>query len=500
MKTYYQEILNDFHDDEEIKSAVLLNNTLIYKYFSWIIMQNSTEYKGITHKKSNRAADQLLMDTLIIFRRQVKNELIGLLSRKDKIYAGNIGELAEYLTGLYQLIYEISPLNPFHQASADFEKELKRGRGFSMLNQLNPKIFGTLHEAGCRNAEDKQDILNESLVIFWKKLLEGELGLYFTGNPENPGYCCVYNRKLYRHSKLSTFLSGIARNIFLNMTRTAEFRAEKSEASMVPDSGWHDPFLEENDLQVETMFLYYRNYVEPRKLRTVISLLQYDCNLEDREVRQLIGINNARIHSSRQRSHFMDWYEQNLNNAPAIFDASHDYFLRRENKRTRLNEKIRTIDQFDRNKINHVDLEKFREEFRSNPEFRQHYRIFKHVYYFVSTGKQSGLSGLPDEKSLRAMMDAYKEVIFGLPNYQAVLFLLFYGADEPDETIISLLKGLHPELAELEQDSDPLKQLLDQLGEHHPANNQDLTNEVYASNCSLFAGLSVKDNFINMVN
>jgi hypothetical protein len=248
------------------------------------------------------------------------------------------------------------------------------------------------------------------------------------------------------------------------------------------------------------MFLYYRNYVEPRKLRTVISLLQYDCNLEDREVRQLIGINNARIHSSRQRSHFMDWYEQNLNNAPAIFDASHDYFLRRENKRSRLNEKIRTIDQFDRNKINHVDLEKFREEFRSNPEFRQHYRIFKHVYYLVSTGKQSGLSGLPDEKSLRAMMDAYKEVMFGLPNYQSVLFLLFYGADEPDETIIGLLKGLHPELAELEQDSDPLKRLLDQLEEHQPANNQDLTNEEYASNCSLFAGLSVKDNFINMVN
>jgi hypothetical protein len=185
---------------------------------------------------------------------------------------------------------------------------------------------------------------------------------------------------------------------------------------------------------------------------------------------------------------------------PAIIDTSHDYFLLRENKKSRLNQKIRTIDLYERNRINHIDLNKFKEEFRSNPEFNQFHRLFKNAFYLVSTGKPSGLSGLPDEKSLRAMMDAYKEVIFSLPNYQAILFLLFYGADEPDETIINLLKGLYFELAELEQESDPLKQLLTQLEEHQPSDPQSLTNEIYASNCNIFGRLSTENNFINLVN
>jgi len=500
MKTFYQEILNEFHDDEGIKSAVLSNNALIYKYLSWMIMYNSTQYNSVSQKENSRAADQLLMDSLIIFRRQVKHDLAGFICRKGKIYIGHKGDLADYLVDLFSLVLEISPGNPFYQASENFARDLARGRGFERLERLNGKINSTLHETGCRNPEDKQDILNECLVIFWKKLLEGEIGFYFTGQPDNPEYCSVYNRKFYRHSKLSTYLSGIAKNIFLNMTRTAEYRAMKSDASMIPEKVEVDPLMDQEEGHIETLFIYYRNFIEPRKLRTVISLLQYDCRLEDKEVRHLTGLNNARIHSSRQRAHFMEWYEQNLENAPAIFDTSHDYFLRRENKKSRINEKIRTIDQFERNRINHVDLHKFWEEFRSNPEFDRFHRVFRQAYYLASTGKPSGLSGLPDEKNLRAMMDEYKEVIFSLQNYRAILFLLFYGADEPDETILSLLKGLHPELVETGQDSDQLKNLVSQLEEHQPANAEELADEVYASNNRLFSLLASRGNFLNMLN
>jgi hypothetical protein len=501
MKSYYQEILNAFHDDEGIKTAVLSNNTLIYKYLSWIIMQNSTQYRSVSIKEGTKKADELLMDTLVIFRRKLSKNKLELLTHKERIYINNNRtELVEFLLSLFFLIYEISDLNAANIHSGEFEASLKRGRSFQKLFELKTMVFSTLHEAGCKIQQDKEDIFSESLVIFWKKILDGEIGIYFSGKPDNMDHCHAYNRKLYQNSKMSTYLSGIAKNIFLNRTRTAEFRMLKSDAEALQEKSDRDLFTDEGVNQVETMFLYYRNFVEPRKLRTAISLLQYDCNLEDKEVRELIGINNARIHSSRQRAHFSEWYDQNLNNIPAILDASHDYFSRRETRKTRLNEKIRTIDLFGRNKINHVDLGKFREEFRSNLEFNQFHQVFKNAYYLVSTGKPSGLSGLPDEKTLRTMMDDFKTVMFRLPNFQSILFWLFYGAEEPDETIIDLFKGLHPELAELEQDSVVLKRLISQLNEHLPADQAELTDDVYASNSNLFTHLSTENNFINLVN
>jgi hypothetical protein len=501
MKSYYQEILNTCHDDEGIKKAILSNNALIYNNLSKIIMSNSAQYRNVSIKEGNKAADQLLLDVLIIFRRQVKYDKTGIICYKDKlIVTKNKSELVDYLVNLFLLISEISPFNPYHDISALFEADLVKGRGFLKLYELRAGVFSTLHETGCKNQEDKEDIFNESLVIFWKKMLDGETGIYFTGKTDKMDNCHVYNRKFYQNSKLGTFLSGIAKNIYLNRTRTAEFRAVKSDVAELPESQDLDHVMGETENQVEIMFLYYRNFVESRKLRTAISLLQYDCNLEDKEVRQLMGINNARIHSSRQRAHFSEWYEQNLKKVSGIFDASHDYFSGREDKRSRLNEKIRTIDQFERNSTNHVDLNTFREEFRSNPEFNRFHRVFKNAYYLASTGKPSGLTGLPDEKSLRAMMDSYKEAIFSLPNYQAILFLLFYGAEEPDETIISLLKGLHPELAGMEQDSEALQRLISQLNDHLPADPSALTDDVYTSNSNLFTHLSTEKNFINLVN
>ncbi|MCU0363713.1 MAG: hypothetical protein MUE32_10175, partial [Bacteroidales bacterium] len=346
--------------------------------------------------------------------------------------------------------------------------------GFEKLLEMKAKVFNTLHDIGCKVKEDKEDIFNESLIIFWNKLTNREIGIYFSGNTDKLDNCRVFNRKYYQNSRLSTYLTGIAKNLFLNKTRTIDFRLMKDDVTEIEDKPDDFSSFGGDDNQVEIMFLYYRHYIEPRKLRTAISLLQYDCNLEDKEVRMLLGINNARIHSSRQRARFSEWYDENLENFSEILDQASDYFSGRAAKRERLNEKIRTIDLFQRKRINHIDLNIFREEFRTRDEFQRYHKLFRLVYYFTEKGKASGLSGLQDEKLLRGMMDTYKDVVFSLPNYQAILLLLFYGAEETEDKIITLFKELGPELSELEIDSTGTLSLKDQLDEHKPEDTEQV--------------------------
>jgi hypothetical protein len=501
MHNYDQEILQSFRDNAELESAVLSNNAMIYGVLARIIMKQSTYYRAILLKESQKIADQLLMQTLTIFRRQVKHHKTAIRIHKGRVYAGkNRTELSDLLLNLYSQVFQSSEWNTANKNAREFERTLINGRGFSKLDKLKSFVLNTLHESGCKNPEDKEELFNESLLIFWKKLVDGKIGIYFAGSENKPENAHVYNRDLYQQSKLSTFLTGIAKNLFLNKTRTVDFRAIKYDIADFPedDEGLLPP--EETDSQVVVLFHYYRHYVEPRKLRTAISLLQYDCNLEDREVRQLIGINNARIHSSRQRAHFAEWYGQNLSQAARIADASQDYFAKREDQKARINEKILTIDRFERQRVNHIDLNIYREEFRSHPEFNRFHRVFKQAYYLASTGKPSGFSGLPDESDLRTAMEIFKASIFSLSGYQAMLFLLFYGAEEPDETIVSLFRELHLELAGMEPDSAVMEILVDQLNAHLPADPAELADDIYASNTSLFARLSAEKIFTNLAN
>ena len=244
---------------------------------------------------------------------------------------------------------------------------------------------------------------------------------------------------------------------------------------------------DETDNPVLLMFLYYRNFIEQRKLRAVISLLQYDCNLEDKEVRSLIGINNARIHSSRLRSRFYEWYDLNQNKFHELTDEANEYFFQRESKKEILNKKIRTVDLYRRDHIDHIDLSIYKEEFHTIPEFTQYHEVFKYVFYFITTGKISALSGLPDEKLLKDLMGSYKNELFKLPRYQSILLLLFYGTDEAEENIINLLKDLCSELSESEQAIDFTKQ----LREYGPQNRAELESEMYKANHTLFNNFSI---------
>lgn len=501
MKTYYQEILNAFHDDEEIKKAVLSHNALIYKYLTWIMMQNSLPYRSIKLKEGKETADRLLRDCLVIFRRQVNHDYYKILIKKEKIINGNSNsELVDHLVSLFKLMEEISPLNPFHEAAEKYEKEMVEGRGLLALELCRPLVYSALHKAGCTNQEDKEDIFTDARMIFWQKLKNNETGLFLTGQSNDISNCHVYNKSLFQNSKLCTFLAGISINLFLNLTRTSEFRISKKDLSHVPDTVSDDQVSEDNARQLKMLYNYYRNCVEPRKIRTIISMLQYDCDLEEKEVKGLLGINNARFHSSRLRENFVKWQKDPRNRQSAIIDASNEYLTKKESQDKKLNEKLLIIDRFERGQSNHVDLNKFREEFRSHNEFHKYRRLFMISYYLVSQGKASRFTGLLDEMELRMMMGSYKNIILELEHLQALLIFLFYAAEEPEESIIGLLLGLHSELPRLDPKPDFLKKLIDQMNDHVPSDPSQLADELYASNGNLFMLMSEDNYFINFVN
>ncbi|MEI6061254.1 MAG: hypothetical protein WCR72_11130, partial [Bacteroidota bacterium] len=208
---------------------------------------------------------------------------------------------------------------------------------------------------------------------------------------------------------------------------------------------------------------------------------------------------NTRIHSSRLRAHFSEWYYRNIHHVPELLDVAHEYLLQRELKQKKLNEKIRVIDLHRRGSLNYLDIRVFKEEFRTIPEFRQYNCIFKYEFYFTTVGKPSALTGLPDEKRMRSLMELYKEGLYRLPNYQAILFLLFYGSDEPSTIILSLLATLKQELQQLStpgEGSPELKRLLQQA---FPADENELISELYKTNRELFDRFTTENDFVQMI-
>ena len=500
VKAYYEKICKEYNSGDELMKAIVLNRTVVYYILTQVLVLGNNTYRNVGLKEGADVADQLLSDTLTIFRRQVKNDKVVLRVQGEKVFINKENlELFDYLARLFSLVIETSRYNILHEKSNEFERKLVNGQGFNKVYELKETILGALHNFGCKESDDKEEIFDESLLVFWKKLQQGEVGIYFTANYPKLENCRVFNRKYYQNSKLSTFLSGIAKNIFLNRTRTSEFQVSRNSIVEITDQDEALTGNSESETPALFLFLYYRNMVEERKLRTVISLLQYDCNLEDKEVRQLIGIANTRIHSSRLRSRFFEWYQDNLHQIPELLDAAHDYLAKRELKKENLNAKIRTIDLYRRVSLSYLDLNIFKEEFRTIPEFRQYYRIFKYIYYFISAGKPSALAGLPDEKTMRALLEIYKIGIFGLPKNQALLLLLFYGSDEPVEIIINLLKSLEQELLQLDPDSEFFGDA-DCLDKYTiPGDETTLKNEIYNTNKVLFSYFDAKKTFTNLI-
>ncbi|MDX9907168.1 MAG: hypothetical protein RBS55_11320 [Bacteroidales bacterium] len=501
MKTYYQEILKSFRDDEEIKKAALDGNALIYKYLSWMIMQNSTLYRTLSIKNGTAEADRLLMDALVIFRRQLNHNHFRIVTEKERIFISRKKTpLAEHLAGLFDLMTEISPLNTFHNEAQTYLSELAGGRAIGKLYALRPRIFSALHKAGCTKSEDKEDLLNETMVIFWQKLTGNEIGIYLHGKKDNPDHCFVFGKQLCQQSKLSTFLAGIAINRFMNMTRTAEFKAIKSDPGSIPEFDYDEEIFADRGNPTEALYHYYRERVEPRKIRTLVSMLQYDCCLDEKYVKELIGINNARIHSCRQRESFCKWQQEPANRTAGLLDDSNDYLADREKQAGRLNEKIRIIDRAVRENTDHADLEKFSEEFRSESDFNRYCRLFKEVFYLSASGKPSRFTGLADEQELRSRLDAFKKVMLTLPSLKAIQVYVFYGAEEPHGSHVSLLRSLSPELAEMQPSSETLNRLIDQMNERLPSDPAELADDIYVANRSLFTKLSTDINFANLVN
>ena len=490
----------DFNSGNELMKAIVSHNALVYYYLSQLIILSCNEYKNLELKEGTQIADQLLADTLMVFHRQVKFNKIALdiqgdivLVNKDKL------ELFDYLVKLFLLIIETSAVNPLFGQNREFEIKLAAGKEFQKIYELKDSVTNTLHTFGCKDQQDKEEIFHESLLVFWKKLTLGEIGVYFTGANQKLENCRVFNRKFYQNSKLSTFITGISKNIFLNRTRISDYQVSGDTTSELPELELIDQENNDSDTPALLLFLFYRRQVEERKLRAVISILQYDCNLEDKEVRFLIGINNARIHSSRLRANFFEWYNLNKTNSADLLDTANDYLVQRELKKEKLNTKIRTIDLFQRDSLDFLDLNFFKEEFQTVPEFKQFYRIFKYVFYFTATGKPSALSGLPDEKMMRSLMEIYKDELFSLKKLYAILLLLYYGSDEPGETIISLLYSLKQELQQLDIPAESAGELAQQLLEQTPQDETALINEIYNANRGLFIQLSAKKTFVTMI-
>ena len=480
--------------------AIVLNKAVVYYFLSQALMLGDSIYKETEQKAGKATANQLLSETLLVFRRQIKHKKLALRISASKVLVNKDNlDLFDYLANLFSLIRETGPVNPYYNKNHEFEQQLVKGPAFRKVYEVKDSILNALHSFGCKEQEDKEEIFDESLLVFWKKLCEGEVGIFFSTNNQKPENCRVFNKLFYQNSKLSTYLSGIAKNIFLNKTRTSEYQISRSNQVEISDSVVLNPVQAQADTPALFLFLYYRNMVEDRKLRTIISLLQYDCNLEDREVRQLIGINNSRIHSSRLRAHFSEWYYNNINRVPELVDAAHDYLLQREEKKEMLNKKIRAVDSYIRHSLNYLDLNIFKEEFRAIDEFKKHFRIFKYIFYFASAGKPSSLSGLPDEKTLRSLMEIYKEVLFDLPRHNAILNLLFYGTDEPNDLIISLLNSLSLELESQDSDSVSGAELTKQLKENLPANVTTLKEAIYNTNKTLFNRFSADTNFTQLI-
>jgi hypothetical protein len=502
MNAYYKQILKDFKTAEDLVKAILANNNMMYYYLSQILILNSSAYKAIESKDGKTAANRVLTDSLVLLRRQVKHQKIGFDIHGERIFITNKSktELSEYLFNLFLLIIDTSITNPAFNQSLEFEKKLVEGKGFQKLYELKDSVASILHQFGCKIQQDKEDIFNECLLVFWKKLKAGEIGIYFTGDPTKLDNCRIFNREFYQNSKLSTFLTGIARNLFMNRTRTSDYETFKNTSAELTGLDEFSPAYKASDNPAIQMFYYFRSQIEERRMRSVVSLLQHDCGLEEKEICGLIGISNARIHSCRLRNRFYEWYERNLPDLQKLLDKANSYFTGREEKNLQLNKKIQTIDLYRRNSINHIDLNLYKEEFHSVPEFTQNHRIFKNVFYLTTVGKSSGLSGLPDEALMRELMTIYKDKLYKLPGYRTIPFLIFYGSDEPAETIITLLKNLYSELMSDTHNVESLNELTAHAKDFIPENETGLTNEIYKTNQSLFDIFTNEKSFINMIN
>lgn len=421
----------------------------------------------------NLNAYDLLTETLIAFRRQLKSGKATIQFQKQLILVNNKQEISEYLKRIFTLMAE-------EKADTEFQNKVDENATFIEVYHLKDKVMNTLGTIGLQLKVDPEEVFQESILRLWDKISHNEIRIIKNKLDQPVNDWVVYNRFDYSNSRLSTYLVAIAKNLVYNNYRFQKLRNSESieiienrsaEVETNPDS---DPIL--------LCYKYFRVFYEDRKLRSIISILHYDCGLEEKEVCHLLKINNARIHNSRLKSDFNDWYCHFLKNYAKYFLELNHYAREIESKEHKLNQKLMAITQFISRKSD-VDLNIFKEEFRSQEEFRGMGIVFRNVLYLVSLGKASNISGLPEEPLLREKHASLKSSLFNLEKVEVILYLLFYASMEPEYGIQQLLIALKEEMTGIEND----------LNFRFLLKPSDLKNDMYSVNQRLF-GLLDKEN------
>ncbi|MFH1118909.1 MAG: hypothetical protein V1775_03745 [Bacteroidota bacterium] len=500
MASCYKNILISFSSSGDLYEAIVTNNASLYYFLVHELISESQEYREMRQQYGNALTDQLLIKTMIVFQQQVKFNKLEFQIGSGRISVNkNPSDLIGYLKSLLRVIVETGQHNRNYKHFIEFETRLINGEGFRKLYDLKQSVMNALNSFGCRDSLDGEELFHEALLIFRKKLIDNEIGLFYTGGDAKIQDWQVFNRKFYQYSRLSTFITGIAKNLFNNKLRTAEFKQAKNKGPDITELNICEMSENESENPVMMMFVYYRSEVEERKLRSVISLLQYDCGFEDNDIRKLLGLNNARIHSSRLRAHFTDWYYLNLKRLPEFIDETEEYFRCRELKKEKLNLKIRNLDWYRRNQISQPDLTIFKEEFRSQQEFNKLFRIFSRVFYLSGIGKPSTLVGQPDEKSTRKSLELLRKKLFELSGIHVILYMLYYGSDETEESIVNLIRSLRNELFDQKNDFIEAYHSLDQMLSSNDENRTVLSDILYQLNNSLFEQLLNEPDFFKPI-
>lgn len=486
MHSLYTELLQVYPNADGLYEAILSGNEHVYRLLTGYIIQHSKVYKEIVETKGKSGSRMVVSDTLTILRRQVKAGVARLYLNHGKLFLGKT-DLLLHIDRLLLLFRETGPLSEIKPEMGEAELNLINGYGFRTILRLKPGIMRTLANFGCHSQSEREEIFSESLIILWKKLVNNEIGIIQRNSQNHADRYQVYHKRYFQHSNLNTFLTGIVRFLFMNRCRSRKRRFTDitdniSEPVNLPDTG--------SDVEpVAVLYRLYRIFYKPRRLRTLISLLQYDCGLEEGEVCRITGHNNCRIHSYRLRRNFHLWYRTNIGNLHRVTDAAYDYHKKCEAKLRFFNRKIRVLISGKDDPGQDIPMDIFREEFTDNIDFQAYRQEILDILYLVQAGKAGSLKGIPDEAALRRKMSSFRQLLRTLEPHHEVMYLLYYGSDEPPETIVNLLKELAVELAK----EDPEERGVFNCGIHLnniPSDTEELTNRLRIINTYFFSTLS----------
>lgn len=480
MKTPPNTLLHDFAGKTELEDAIVRNHPTLYIHLAKGIMDTEV-YTDFKREEGRIAAYRMLTETLIVFRRQIKHSKAEITIQGSLISVNKHHELKSYLIELFLLMIRVGGISKY------LEIHKKPDFDFRVVYQLKDKVVNTLFSLRLSSEFNADEVFQDTVITLWEKIHQNEIGLFQKADSFHLDNWYAFNRKFFHYSKLSTFLTGIARNIILQGDRYKKTR--KSESIGELEHSLSDPETIAAPDPILKMYTYFRVFVEERKLRSVVSILHYDCGLEEKEVCTILGLKNARMHNARLKNNFNTWCASQSSGIPDFFEAGEGYLSECYQKEAMLNAKYRILNSSDYHlPVGSVELSAFSEEFRSTHEFLDSYLILKNILYLLSKGKPSNLAGLPNEEPLRKSLSILKSGILTLEMRDAILYLFFYSSCEPPSVIKMLMNTLKAELSESDKSFLP---------DRFPEVTQ-VKNDLYTINHLLFKLLNQNRFFTQM--